>query len=152
MQPPLPPAVGQSAQDLFRSGLFCAESVVLAVARAQGVASPLLPRLASAFCSGMARTGGPCGALTGAVMGVGLALGRSNAGDPVQPAYAATQRLVQEFEARFGSRDCRALLDGCDLNTPAGQAKFQEQGLAQRCVRYTGAAAEIAARVIADGR
>lgn len=147
-----PAGVRQTAEELFRSGLFCAESVVLAIAKAEGVDSALLPRAATAFCSGMARTCGTCGALTGAVMGVGLALGRSNAGESVQPAYAATQRLVQEFEERFGSRDCQVLLDGCDLNSAAGQARFREQGLGQRCVGYTGAAAEIAARVIASGR
>lgn len=146
------PDVREAAEGLFKSGLFCAESVVLAMARAEGVESELLPRVASAFCSGMARTCGTCGALTGAVMGVGLALGRSNASESIQPAYTATQRLVKEFEDRFGSRDCQALLDGCDLNTAAGQATFKEQGLGQRCVRYTGAAAEIAARAIAEVR
>lgn len=145
-------AVRESAERLFRSGLFCAESVVLAIAKAEGVESELLPRVASAFCSGMARTCGACGALTGAVMGVGLALGRSHASESIQPAYTATQRLVEEFEEQFGSRNCQALLDGCDLNTAAGQARFKEQGLGQRCVRYTGAAAEIAARVIAEAR
>ncbi len=144
--------VRESAEGLFRSGLFCAESVVLAIAKTEGVESELIPRVASAFCSGMARTCGTCGALTGAVMGVGLALGRSSASESIQPAYAATQRLVKEFEDQFGSRDCQALLDGCDLNTAGGQAQFKEQALGQRCVRYTGAAAEIAARAIAEAR
>lgn len=66
--------------------------------------------------------------------------------------YAATQRLSKEFEEQFGSRDCQALLDGCDLNTAEGQARFKAQGLGQRCVRYTGGTAGIAARVIAECR
>lgn len=152
MQTPAESRVRISAEAFFASGLFCAESVVMAVAQAEGVDSALLPRAASAFCSGMGRTCGPCGALTGAVMAVGLALGRSNASQSIQPAYNATQRLVREFEERFGSRDCQALLDGCDLDTPAGQAMFKARGLHQRCLRYTGAAAEIAARVIAENR
>ena len=144
------PQVRKSAEEAFASGMFCAESVVLAVAKAQGVDSKLLPKVATAFCSGMARTCGACGALTGAVMGVGLALGRSTAKDSVQPSYTATQQLIQAFEKEFGSRDCQALLGGCDLNTSEGQAMFKDQKLGRRCLQFTGKAAEIAARVIVE--
>lgn len=143
--------VGRSAEDSFSSGLYCAESVVLALAEAQGIESDLLPRAATAFCSGMSRMCGTCGALTGAIMGLGLAFGRAGAGQPVQPAYAATQRLIREFEQAFGARDCHVLL-GCDLNTPEGQAAFRDRRLGERCARFTGKAAEIAARIIAEGR
>lgn len=141
--------VRRSAEDAFASGLYCAESVVLALADAQGIESELLPRVATAFCSGMGRMCGTCGALTGAIMGIGLALGRSEAGGAVQPSYAATQRLIREFEQEFGARDCHVLL-GCDLNTPEGQATFRENRLGERCARYTGKAAEIAARAISE--
>lgn len=141
--------VRRSAEDSFASGLYCAESVVLAIADELGVESELLPKVATAFCSGMGRMCGTCGALTGAVMGVSLALGRSEAGESVQPSYSATQRLVREFEQEFGSRDCHVLL-GCDLNTPEGQATFRENRLGERCAKYTGKAAEIAARIIAE--
>ena len=143
--------VRQSAEKSFAAGLYCAESVVLALARAQGIESDLLPRIATGFCGGMARTCGTCGALTGAMMGVSLALGRSDAKASVQPSYQATQQLVLEFEQAFGSRDCHVLL-GCDLNTPHGQAMFREQHLAERCARYTGKAAEIAARIVCESQ
>ena len=139
--------VRKSAEESFASGLYCAESVVLALARAQGIESDLLPKVATAFCGGMARTCGTCGALTGAIMGVSLALGRSEASQSVQPSYAATQRLIREFEQEFGARDCHVLL-GCDLNTPEGQAMFRENRLSEHCAKYTGKAAEIAARII----
>lgn len=140
------------AQQSFASGLYCAESVVLAVSEAQGINSELLPRAATAFCGGMSRTCGTCGALTGGVMGVSLALGRATADESIQPAYNATQRLVEEFEREFGSRECRTLLAGCDLNTAEGKQRFQEEDLAHRCMQYTGKAAEIAARVIAESK
>lgn len=141
--------VRKSAEESFASGLYCAESVVLALAKAQGIESDLLPRLATVFCSGMARTCGTCGALTGAMMGVSLALGRSDAKASVQPSYDATQRLIREFEQEFGARDCHVLL-GCDLNTAQGQATFRDQRLGQRCAQYTGKAAEMAARIVGE--
>ena len=140
-----------AAETLFASGHFCAESVVLALATAQGVQSDLLPRVATAFCSGMSRSRGPCGALAGAIMGVSLAFGRNDRSDPVQPSYTATQDVIRQFEAEFGSRDCHLML-GCDLNTPEGQAMFREQQLGQHCARFTGRATEIAARVIWDAQ
>jgi C_GCAxxG_C_C family probable redox protein len=126
--------VRESAEEYFAGGLYCAESVVLALASAQGIESDLLPRIATGFCSGMARTCGTCGALSGAIMGVSLALGRSDPADSVRRSYAATRRLVGEFEQAFGARDCHVLL-GCDLNTPEGQATFRENGLGECCAR-----------------
>ena len=142
-------SVRQSAEDAFSSGLYCAESVVLALAKAQGVESDLLPKVATAFCSGMSRTCGTCGALTGAMMGVSLSLGRSEASKSVQPAYTAAQRLIREFEQEFGARDCNALL-GCDLNTAEGQTAFNKDRLWERCEKYTSKAAEIAARIVSE--
>lgn len=139
---------GRFAEELFNSGLYCAESVVTALARSQGLESDLLPRVATAFCGGMARTCGTCGAVTGAIMGIGLALGRSAPGESVAPSYIATQQLIREFEQEFGARDCHVLL-GCDLGTPEGQATFREEKLGQRCLNYTGRATEMAARAIA---
>lgn len=150
---PIDPAqVAQAAESHFVSGMYCAESVALALAEALGEKSDTLPRAATAFCSGMARTRGSCGALTGAVLGVGLALGRGAAGQTVVPAYGATQAVIAAFESRFGSQNCPALLDGCDLNTPEGQTVFKARGFAERCRVFTSFAAETAAREIAAAR
>jgi C_GCAxxG_C_C family probable redox protein len=139
----------RSAEEYFASGLYCAESVVLALAKAQGVESDLLPKIATAFCSGMARTCGTCGALTGAIMGVSLAFGRSQASNSVQPSYSATQKLIKEFEQEFGACECHVLL-GCDLSTLEGQEMFLEEGLREHCAKFTGKAAEIAARIVSN--
>ncbi|HMA09678.1 MAG TPA: C-GCAxxG-C-C family protein, partial [Ramlibacter sp.] len=97
------------------------------------------------------RSCGTCGALTGAIMGVGLALGRSKSSESALPSYRATQRLIAQFEQEFGGRDCHVLL-GCDLGSPEGQAMFRDDGLAELCLNYTGRAAEIAATLIAESR
>lgn len=151
MEKPKPSEIRAHAEESFKSGLRCAESVVMAIAKSRGIESDVLPAAATAFCSGMAWTCGPCGALTGAVMGVGLVLGRSKPGDSEKAAYAATQRVVREFEREFGSRDCHTLLDGCNLDTVAGQVMFKARNLGARCVNYTGRAAELAAEAIERG-
>ena len=142
--------VRKNAEESFASGLYCAESVVLAIARAQGLESELLPKIATAFCSGMSRSCSTCGALTGALLGIGLALGRSRPDESVEPAYSAGRKLIKEFEQEFGDCNCYTLLGGCDMNTPEGQAMFQEERLMEHCLQITGKAAEIAARIIEE--
>lgn len=139
--------VGNLAEDSFSNGLLCAESVVIALASIQEIESEYLPKVATAFCSGMARTCGTCGALTGAMMGLSLGLGRSNNSEQVQPIYSATQRLISEFEKEFGAKDCHVLL-GYDIGTPEGQNMFKERQLRKQCTQYTRKAAEIAATIL----
>ncbi|MGL1930392.1 MAG: C-GCAxxG-C-C family protein [Desulfotalea sp.] len=147
MKSELTNTVKASAEEYFAAGLFCAESVVMALAKAQGIESELLPKIATVFCSGMSRTCGTCGALTGAMLGLSLGLGRSQSGDSAKPAYTATQHLIKKFEQEFGSRECHVLL-GCDIGTAEGRAMFKEKKLRQRCAQYTGRAAEIAANIL----
>ena len=134
--------LGETAGASFEAGLYCAESVVKSVAERYGVDSPLVPRIATGFCSGMARTRGPCGALSGGVLALNLVLGRDHPEQSVEENYAAVQRLVERFQSRFGATECEQLLD-CDLGTAEGQAKFERDGLADRCTRFTAEAARI---------
>jgi len=140
---------GDIAEASFKDGLLCAESVVIALATIQNIESKHLPQIASAFCGGMARTCGTCGALTGAMMGLSLGLGRRSTNEKVQPIYTATQKLIAAFEAEFGSKECHLLL-GCDIGTEEGQAMFKDHQLRKRCTQYTRKAAEIAATILVE--
>ncbi len=140
---------GVQAIQRFKEGLYCAESVLVTLARRQGVDDPRLTSMATGFCSGLSQTAGPCGAVTGAVMGLGLALGRSEGGVSVDPAYDATKEFVRRFTQEFGSTGCADLL-GCHLGTPEGQQTFKENHLHRRCMTYTGRAAELAAELIGN--
>jgi C_GCAxxG_C_C family probable redox protein len=139
----------QRSRDLFQSGFFCAESVLQAIAENQGIQSYLIPRIATGFCSGVSRTGGMCGALSGAIMGIGLVAGRNKPAESLEPAYAMVQKLIDRFEKQYGSINCRQLL-GCDLATDAGQHYFMENQLIESCWQYAEAATSIALSLIAE--
>ena len=140
--------ISQRARNLFgEGGYYCAESVLIALAERQNVQSDLIPRIAAGFCSGLARTGGQCGAVSGAILGIGLALGRSTPAEPLDPAYAATRHFLQAFEARFGSINCQALT-GCHLGTPEGQEKFKSEQKIEDCKEYVAEAARLALEAI----
>jgi C_GCAxxG_C_C family probable redox protein len=140
----------QRSVELFRSGLFCAESVLLAIAEQRGVDCSLIPRIATGFCSGIARTGGLCGALTGAILAIGLAAGREGAAQSIDPTYELVREVLAGFETRFGETTCFGL-SGCDLSTDEGQRRFLEANQRERCAEYVGEATQLVLAAI-DGR
>lgn len=131
------------SRELFGSGFYCAESVLIAVAESRGIQSDLIPRIATGFCSGMARTGGQCGAVSGAMMAISLFTGRQSPKESVDGSYALVRELMKQFEERFGSTNCRVLL-GCDLDTPEGQRIFRANQLIEHCYDYAEGATQIA--------
>ncbi len=133
--------------ELFKSGFYCAESVLQAIAESQGIHSDLIPRIASGFCSGVARTGGMCGAVSGAILSIGLVAGRNLPAESIEPSYALTQKMIRLFESEYGTVNCRQLI-GCDLATEAGQRYFMENNLMERCYQYTEAATRMALSLI----
>ena len=130
------------SRELFDSGLYCAESVLMAIAESQGIESDIIPRIATGFCSGMSRTCDVCGALSGAIMGLGLMTGRSSGQDSVEETYTLVQELKKRFEERFGSTHCQELIE-CDLGTQAGQEYFMSHNMRERCLDCTEGATEI---------
>jgi len=123
--------------------------VLSAVAESQEIQSDLIPRIATGFCSGIARTGGQCGAVSGAILSINLATGRRSAGETVDRNYALVRELMKRFEERFGSTNCQALL-GCALGTDEGQKTFKANHLIERCLDYTEGATQIALSLIEE--
>ena len=87
------------------------------------------------------------GAVTGAVMGLGLAFGRTGPYETTERIYRAVATLTRQFAEEFGSTTCVGLL-GCDLATPEGQQAFRGDKLHLRCETFTTRAAKLAADLI----
>lgn len=135
--------LGRRCRELFESGCYCAESVVIAVAERQVLPTDMAMRMASGFCGGISRTGGLCGALTGGIMALGLAGGRGSATEDHRPLYGKVARFIGEFEQRFGATSCSGLL-GCDISTGEGAREFAASDLETRvCAGITEAAGTI---------
>lgn len=141
--------VARRSRELFESGFLCAESVLLAVSEAKGVRSDVIPKVATGFCSGMARTGQQCGALSGGVLSLGLFTGRSTPKDSVEQTYLKVRTLQKMFRDRFEHTSCSDLL-GVDLNTEEGQIEYFENDLFEKCFAYTEEASRIVMTLLAD--
>ena len=119
----------KTALELFRSSHNCSQSVFAAFADKDSIDQETAKAVAAGFGAGMGRRQATCGAVTGAVMAIGLA-----GFDPADMAgsklgvYEKTRRFIDEFERRMGGVSCRSLL-GVDLNTPEGVAEAKQKNL-----------------------
>ncbi len=139
----------QKAQEYFGSGFNCAQSVVTPFAEELGITEELALKIASSFGGG-ARCGQLCGAVSGALMALGLKHGHYHTGDMEEKAKIGA--LAIEFSGRFcernGSVVCKELL-GYDLSVPEQLEKLKEQGLFQTvCPKLVCDATEILEEMI----
>ena len=118
-----------AAEGCFADGYNCAQSVLRVWSGRYGLDEVTAVRLATGFGVGMSR-GGICGAVSGAVMVLGLAGG--GGGPDEGAAKAATYVRVRDYYSRFidrhGSCICRDLL-GLDPSTPQGLALARREKL-----------------------
>ena len=119
-------------ENFGKGTLLCAETVLKLIAEASGRDPEPLLGLASGFCSGVARTKGECGALAGAIMGIGLVVSDGSPGENRELVYELTQEITDRFTREFGSTNCFELT-GCDFCTQEGQTRFREQSVKDNC-------------------
>jgi len=107
----LPSRIGERAAELFQSGWNCAESVFLAIHEQVDDGDPpvhLLTALGGGF--GNRKT---CGALTGAMVALGLVYGRKQINPEAKKlAYAKARELYWAFQQKFHCIDCWELTNG----------------------------------------
>jgi C_GCAxxG_C_C family probable redox protein len=106
----------------FGKGFNCSQAVLGAFAAETGLDKKLAMKVSSGFGGGVARSGDICGAVTGAIMALGLKFFSTEA--DIQQAKAEVYKIVNEFRERFkkrhGSILCRELL-GYDVSTADGE-------------------------------
>jgi C_GCAxxG_C_C family probable redox protein len=133
------------ALSFFRQGFSCSQAVAAAFAADNGLDRETALRLSQGFGGGIARRADWCGALTGAILVIGLKHGRVRPEDAAarDKTYALVRELIARFTARHGQVKCRDLL-GWDLGTAEGQKKVDELRLHQtKCEDFVRDAARI---------
>ncbi len=107
-----------AASALFLQGYNCAQAVFGAFAQTVGLNPEMALRLSAPFGGGIGRTREVCGAVSGALM----VLGMIESPEPCDKAqtYEHTRALLDRFKRENGSIICRELLAG--VNVTAGGA------------------------------
>jgi C_GCAxxG_C_C family probable redox protein len=138
------------AVQLFKQGFSCSQAVLAAVSEPLGLDRERALKMAQAFGGGMARMGLTCGAVTGAMLAIGLKHGRTRPEDEEakERTYSLVHDLLRQFRARHGSIVCRELI-GVDLSTPEGHNLGAQRGVFDNlCPRFVSDAVEILEKIL----
>ena len=133
------------AQEYFKKGYNCAQSVVMAFHDVTGLTEEESAKLASSFGGGLGRLREVCGAVSGMAIVAGMLFGY---GDPkvpgaVQAHYALVQSLAGRFREKNGAIVCRELLGDRSAPRTEPEPRTAEYYKKRPCVELVGDAAEI---------
>lgn len=132
----------------FEEGFNCAQSSFYPFAKSVGMSSEDALKLTTAFGAGMIYRGDTCGAVTGAMMAIGLKYGRDNVNDTdaKELTYFLVKELHNKFTDKFGSIQCKQLLGLADVS-PESWAKAEGKFKSQ-CPLYVSEAVKITTELL----
>ena len=118
--------------DLHRNGgLNCSQAIMTAFGERCGMSPEAAKVLGRPWAGGMARLGGTCGYLTGAILVLAQALRGGKEAENRKELFRMVQELFTRFEERRGTTLCKELL-GADISTKEGYKKIQEERITKK--------------------
>jgi len=120
----------ETAEKMFADGYSCAQAVLAAFAPRYDLDRETALRLAAPFGGGMGRQGLVCGAMTGALLVLGLHGGRIDPADDAtrDRSDAQVREFTQRFRHRHGAIQCNDLT-GVEIADPAARSAGKESGV-----------------------
>jgi C_GCAxxG_C_C family probable redox protein len=120
----------ENAVELFRSGMNCAQSVVMTFSDKLDFDREIAARISCGFGGGMGRLQETCGAVTGSfmVLGTNSCRNHSDNSDRKEAAYSDIQKFSEKFISIYGTMNCKELLNA-NLRTAEGQQQVKENNL-----------------------
>jgi C_GCAxxG_C_C family probable redox protein len=134
----------------FRKGFTCSAAVFSSFSDEMGLDSETAKKIACGFGAGISKTGNICGAVSGAIMVIGLKYGKTKTGDntATEKTRALVREFMQEFTKRHGSVCCTELL-GYNLSSPDQYEKARDSQLfVTKCPELVGDAAAILEEIL----
>ncbi|MBQ2798219.1 MAG: C_GCAxxG_C_C family protein [Ruminiclostridium sp.] len=141
----------EKALTLFAKGFNCSQAVLTVFADDFGIEEELALKLGTQFGGG-ARNGEMCGAVSGALLVLGLKYGHYEQGNTEQKskAYSIASEYTRRFKEKNGSIVCRELL-GYDLTKPEDSERIKEKNLfGTVCPAMIKSAVEVLEGILAD--
>jgi C_GCAxxG_C_C family probable redox protein len=134
----------------FQSGITCSSAVFSAFADELGLDDKTAMKIGCGFGAGISRTGNICGAVSGAIMVIGLKYGKAEQGDnaATEKTRALTRQFIQEFTRKNGSVNCTELLRYNLSNQDDYDAAVKANLFRTKCPECVRDAAEILERIL----
>lgn len=145
----------KKAQELFRQGYNCAQSVFCAFAEDLGMDFESALKLSSSFGGGMGRLREVCGAVSSMFMIAGIKYGYTSPNNDEIKAehYTRIQYFANLFEQKHKSIICRELL-GLDhkKDSPIPEKRTAQYYKSRPCEEFVKDAAEIISNYISQSK
>lgn len=135
----------EKAVSIFNDGFSCSQAVLTAFANELGIDEETALKISYPFGGGIARTAETCGAVTGALMAIGLKFASKNSNDADEKNYlnGITKKFLDDFIAVNKTVKCKELLY-CDISTEEGRKTFSESNLrTTHCTKYVNDCANL---------
>jgi C_GCAxxG_C_C family probable redox protein len=135
----------EDAVALFQHGFSCSQAVLSVFAQDFGLDREIALRISQGFGAGIGYTDDICGAVSGAIMVIGLRYGRITAEDKAakEKTYAVVGEFLKQFKQRNGSVKCTGLL-GYNLADPQQVAEVKKNKVVMaRCPAFLRDAVEL---------
>ncbi len=140
----------ERAVDLFPTKLNCSQAMLTVFGEPYGLNAKLAARLGLPLGGGMGHLARTCGAITAAVLVLGLAKDHEDEEEAKRVSFSCVQELFRSFEALHGTTECKGLL-GADMSTAEGLKKVREEKLVSRvCPALVRDVATILERLLAS--
>lgn len=140
----------QQAKALYDSIFNCAQSVFSTYAKEYFKDEASALKLTSSFGAGIAYRGETCGAVTGALMAIGLRYGYSDEAMELakEVNYMISKEFMNQFENENGSLICNKLIGG-NINTSEGLEEARIKDLFKVCPAFVESASIILEKLFA---
>jgi C_GCAxxG_C_C family probable redox protein len=138
----------------------CAQTSFLTMLERNNIACdvPSFVRALTAF-PGIGGMGETCGAVSGPLLAMGLALGPTDHADKEQSGkcHVASHQFCQAVKKEFGNTDCGAIIEGLcgkryDLSKPEEAKQYAEAGGMMKCMNVVSTAVHIATGILEDAK
>lgn len=127
----------QKASELFSQGYSCSQAVLAVYAEKYGMDEKVLFKISSSFGGGLAGKRDVCGAVTGALMVLGLEYGRTEAKDAQGKAknYKHVNDYMSQFSEKYLTTNCGKLLEQIKESNKEGNVKLSCNELVSETVK-----------------
>ena len=140
----------QRSMKYVDEGFLCVEAVLKTLADLKGLQSEYIPGIASGMAAGVARTSQICGAVTGAILGLGLWFGRSEPIQSERRPYWYSREFIERWNKSHPNTNCSGML-GVDLDTPEGYSEFGKENMWEnKCKRFIREAVGLAYDILVE--
>jgi len=130
----------------------CSAAVFSAFSKDLGLDPKIAKKIACGFGAGISKTGNMCGAVSGAILAIGLKYGKTEAEDDAatEKTRALVRQFIHEFTEKNGSVNCTELL-GYNLNIPEEFVEARDNRLfVTKCTALVQDAVDILEKILAN--